>query len=96
MLFLNETKITDAGLLHLQGLKQLWCLGLSHTPVTDAGLRHLHGMQKLGQLELEDTKVTDTGLIEITKALPKCHIFFDRSRHPNVRPWWERLPQNEW
>ena len=35
--------ITDAGLVHLQGLTQLQALCLADTKITDAGLVHLQG-----------------------------------------------------
>jgi hypothetical protein len=40
-LFLENTTVTDAGLVHLQGLHQLQGLGLDNTKVTDGGVRKL-------------------------------------------------------
>ena len=39
----NDPKITDAGLVHLQGLKYLQILSLDDTQVTDAGAVHCKG-----------------------------------------------------
>jgi hypothetical protein len=54
--------VTDAGLKHLAGLKQLQLLVLSFTQVTDAGLKHLAGLKQLHGLYVGSTKVTDAGL----------------------------------
>jgi Leucine-rich repeat (LRR) protein len=59
---LSGTKLTDAGLKHLAGLKQLQWLLLSFNKVTDAGLKHLAGLKQLQWLDLSHTKVTDGGL----------------------------------
>ena len=40
-LYLNETKVTDAGLVHLKELKKLEVLFLNDTKVTDAGAKEL-------------------------------------------------------
>ena len=39
--FLSDTQITDAGLVHLEGLTSLTWLFLSRTQITDAGLAKL-------------------------------------------------------
>jgi hypothetical protein len=59
---LDNTIMTDAGLKHLVGLKQLRELYLRTTQVTDAGLKHLAGLKYLQTLALDETKVTDAGL----------------------------------
>ena len=41
---LHRIEITDAGLVHLQGLTGLERLHLTSTPITDAGLVHLQGL----------------------------------------------------
>jgi hypothetical protein len=56
---------TDAGLVHLQGLRQLQWLLLSETKVTDAGLVHLQGLSRLKGLCLNNTNVTDAGLAHL-------------------------------
>ncbi len=59
---LSHTQVTDAGLEHLNGLKQLQTLWLDHTQVTHAGLEHLKGLKQLQELLLGSTPVTDAGL----------------------------------
>ena len=44
---LGSTKVTDAGLKHLVGLKQLRALFLADTKVTDAGLKELVKLKQL-------------------------------------------------
>jgi len=41
-LFLNGTKVTDAGLVHLHRLAELKTLNLQQTPVTAQGIAALH------------------------------------------------------
>ena len=59
----DETKVTDAGLVHLKGMTglEVW-LGLSDTKVTDDGLKHLEGFTKLRSLTLHRTQVTEAGV----------------------------------
>ena len=76
-LWLDNTKVTDAGLVHLQGLSQLQVLWLDDTKVTDAGLVHLQGLSQLQMLGLRNTKVTDQGVKKLQQALPNCKIVHD-------------------
>ena len=76
---LSYTKVTDAGLAHLDGLTQLHYLELADTEVTDAGLVHLEGLTQLQELVLYgsdggDCQVTDAGVTNLHSALPYCHI----------------------
>ena len=71
---LMDSKVTDAGLVHLKGLTKLQSLSLISTKVTDAGLVHLKGLTKLQSLNLSFSKVTDAGVKDLQTALPKCKI----------------------
>ena len=71
---LDGPKVTDAGLKHLAGLKQLRALTLGGTKVTDKGLKHLAGLKQLRELILSGTKVTGKGKADLKKALPKLKI----------------------
>ena len=73
--FLFDTKITDAGLVHVKGLTKMEALVLGGTIVTDAGLVHLKGLTNLQYLALQQTKVTDAGIAELKKTLPKCDVY---------------------
>jgi hypothetical protein len=67
------TKITDAGLEELTGLKHLKDLGLGSTQVTDAGLQHVIVHKGLENLNLNFTKVTDAGAKDLA-ALTKLKM----------------------
>ena len=58
----SNTRVTDAGLAHLEGLTRLEWLTLDLTQVTGAGMEHLQGLTKLETLLLSNTQVTDAGL----------------------------------
>jgi len=59
---LEGTNVTDAGLVHLEGLARLKKLSLINTVITDKGLAHLKGLTQLQVLDLSATKITDKGL----------------------------------
>ena len=64
MLSLCNTRVTDTGLTHLQGMT-IGSLHLLNTPITDAGLLHIKGLPALSELGLLGTKVTDAGLMHL-------------------------------
>ena len=59
---LGETKVTGAGLVHLQDLKGLKNVSLHYAAITDAGLPYLANIETLEHVWLGATKVTDAGL----------------------------------
>ena len=63
--YLDNTPVTDAGLEHLRGLRQLQVLDLDNTQVTDAGLEHLRGLTQLRWLYLDNIGVTDAGVKQL-------------------------------
>ena len=65
VLILNKTKISDAELVHLEGLTSLEQLYLNGTLITDEGLVHLKELGQLKLLHVHDTKVTDAGLVHL-------------------------------
>lgn len=67
---LGRSKVTDAGLAALSGMKNLKKLHLPNTAVTDAGIDALLPLANLEYLNLFNTKVTDAGLAKLEK-LPK-------------------------
>ena len=60
--YLSDTRITDAGLVHLKELISLNQLYLDYTQITDAGLEQLKDLTKLQWLHLSNTQITDVGL----------------------------------
>lgn len=61
-LSLCRTSVTDAGLAHFRGSKNLQWLDLSFTAASDEGLKAFSECSGLKQLFLEGTKVTETSL----------------------------------
>jgi hypothetical protein len=64
-LSLIRTRVTDGGLIRLEGHKTLEMLNLDFTQITDAGLARMNGLPSLKQLSLGHTKVTDAGLVSL-------------------------------
>lgn len=77
VLGLSETRVSDAGLKHLNRLplKQLM---LASTQVTDAGLADLANQSSLQVLDLGETKITDDGLSQLA-GLPLIELHLERT-----------------
>jgi RNA polymerase sigma factor (sigma-70 family) len=72
---LFDTRVTDAGLVHLaEWMPYLQWLDLNDTKITDAGLRHLKGLKHLRRLDVRKTNVTEAGVEELRRALPGAEI----------------------
>lgn len=69
---LTNTRITDAGLKHLAGLKKLRKIFLDGTRVTGKGLPHLAGLSSLVLLSLSGTKVNDAALAHLKGLRLEC------------------------
>lgn len=69
-LHLSDTKITDAGMTHLAGLRKLRYLDLSGTEVTLDGLRQISSLSELRDIDLRRTAVRDVDREEVSKMLP--------------------------
>jgi hypothetical protein len=65
-----DTRISDAGLAHLAGLKQLKSLVFNGTQITDGGLAHLTGLNQLQELDLGIFEITDAGIAHLA-GLPR-------------------------
>jgi hypothetical protein len=92
--YLAGKSITDAGLVHLQGLSQLEVLWLYNTNITDAGLVHLQGLSQLQRLMLGNTKVTDAGLVHLQglSQLQRLMLGNTRVTHQGVKRLRLALP----
>ena len=64
-LILNKTKVSDAELVHLEGLTSLEQLYLNETLITDEGLVYLKELGQLKLLHVHETKVTVAGLVHL-------------------------------
>ena len=60
-----RSKVTDAGLKAVAGMKHLKELHLEGTAIGDAGLDQLKGLSELEYLNLYGTKVTDAGIAKL-------------------------------
>ena len=68
----NKSTVTDAGIVHLENLKQLRELYLGRTKISDVGLAHLMALTKLRHLTLHHTMVTRAGKKRFKAAVPRC------------------------
>src|SRR5262245_25515125 len=59
---LEYTKITDAGIAHLVGLKNLRYLSIGGTRITDAAMKNIGRLTRLEELLLGGTNVGDAGM----------------------------------
>ena len=66
--------LTDQGLAHLSGLRNLDELVIQGSRITDEGLGHLRGLTKLKQLWLVNTGASQAGVQRLRAALPNCEI----------------------
>jgi hypothetical protein len=76
-LVLNNSRITDAALVHVAHLLHVDTLQLSNTEITDAGLHHLAALKKLKRLILTGTRVTPRGVSTLQAQLPGAEIVVD-------------------
>ena len=63
---LNNAKITDADLVHLEKFTELEWLDVRVTPIGDEGVAHLAGLRKLKFLNIFRTNLTDKGLATLS------------------------------
>ena len=78
------SRITDASLKELIGLKRLAVLKLMNIRITDAGVKELRNLTELTTLEVHCGDITDAGLKELgeLKNLTTLHLFnLDSSRN---------------
>jgi hypothetical protein len=72
---LPPNAITDAGLVHMKGVKSLRNLTLGGLAITDAGLEALNDLPNLGGLYLYSTQVRGPGLRRL-KSLPALAVLY--------------------
>ncbi len=99
---LNDTEVTDAGLIHLKGRSRLNMLDLTRTHISDAGLKHLTGLAGLEILSLQETQVTDSGLEHLKEMANLRRLFLGSTpitgrglKHLNDLPELEYLSLRE-
>jgi hypothetical protein len=91
---LDGTSISDKGLEHLAGMKDLWYLRLYQTRVTDAGLKHLE-CPNLRYLEVGLTGVTDAGLDDLKRFAKLTYLGVNQTKvtAEGVQKFHQALPQ---
>ena len=83
-LSLAETRVGDAGLVHLQSLTRLQELHLDHTEITDEGLKLLAGLPSLEILDLKGTRISDAGLAEVGRLTGLKGLYLTRTPVTNA------------
>ena len=78
-LSLAETKVGDAGLVHLTSLKDLQELHLDHTEITDEGLKLLASLPSLEILDLKGTRISDDGLADVGRLTGLKGLYLTRT-----------------
>ncbi len=73
-LHMQDSRVTDDGLMHLAEVNNIGLIVLRNTAVTDRGLQYLRHMDKLWYLDLTGMRVTDEGIASLKQALPKLEI----------------------
>src|SRR5262245_53660354 len=75
---LSFSRVTDADLSELAGLKQLQALNLAGTKITDAGLKQLPSIA-LRHLDLHSTQVTDAAFKQLARFAQLEALFLHRT-----------------
>ena len=78
-LSLAETRVGDAGLVHLQSLTNLQELHLDYSDISDDGLRLLTTLPNLEILDLKGTKITDAGLNHVGQLVGLKGLYLTRT-----------------
>ena len=68
-LSLENSKITDVGIMLLPKLRKLKCIDLDSTLITDDGLKKICEFKSLEEVWIEDTSITDRGF-KLLSSLP--------------------------
>lgn len=91
---LGRSKVTDAGLAHLSGMKNLKKLHLPNTAITDAGIDSLMALTNLEYLNLFNTKITDAGLAKLEKlpGLKRLFVWQTGATKPAAEALHAKLP----
>ncbi len=74
--------ITDAGMAHVAGLRQLRELRIVSVPISDAGIAQLRDMPNLERVHLGRTNETENGIQALHRALPDCFVTWERAFFP--------------
>lgn len=73
-LYLDGSRVTDAGLAYLGPLTLLSVVNLNDTAITDAGPQRLANPPQVRRVYLSRAPVTDAGVHQLGNALPGARI----------------------
>ncbi len=76
-LYLNQTQITDNGLIPIGTMPSLGMLDLNRTKVTDDGLKHVANLSKLTSLSLNGNRINDDGLVHLQSMKTLFQIYLN-------------------
>jgi len=68
------TSITDAGLVHLEGLAQLESLNLRETAIGNPAIKYIIRLPKLHSLNVSGTEINFSGVKGIANAMPQVDL----------------------
>ena len=71
----SNKAITDVGIAHLSGLKNVEVLSLQFTSITDAGLPHIKDLPNLVMLDLRGTGVSQGALDQFEADRPGVRLW---------------------
>jgi hypothetical protein len=71
---INQAKLTDAGLAHLAGLKQLEYFSYIGTNMTGAPFKDFKGWTNLKRSSYRGSKMSDAGLTALCEAFPNLEV----------------------
>jgi hypothetical protein len=73
----GDERISDAGLQHIVGLRQLTVLTLTGNAFTDAALDYVRQLPQLKNLRLNGTRISDAAFKELKKVAPQLLLIRD-------------------
>jgi hypothetical protein len=91
---LSRTRVKDADLAALAGMRNLARLILSRTEIGDAGLAHLAGNAALEEINLYSTGVTDAGMAPLAglKSLKKVYLWQSKATAAGTQVLQQAVP----
>jgi hypothetical protein len=84
-LSLAETRVGDAGLVHLQSLTHLQKRHLDHSNITNEGLALLTTLPNLQILALKGTRIIDAGLVHVGRLSALKGLYLTRTGATDTR-----------
>ena len=91
---LSRTRVKDADLAALSGMRNLSRLILSRTQITDAGLAHLKANATLEEINLYSTEVTDAGVAQLNglRSLKKVYLWQSKATPAGAQALEQAVP----